>query len=154
MRTLEFEIPDDFAERLAETANGDLSNAARSGLKWVVAIAGSGSYQQFAALCELEGMGRAATFDKVMKSFLTPADELRPIDQATAATKTAYNRLSATAKAARRERDTSIIQMATEGITRASIAETVGLSTIRVNQIVADYKASRSVENKSLDTQV
>ena len=120
MRTLEFEIPDDFAERLAATEDGDLSRAAQVGL------------------------------NKIVTAFLTPADELRPIDRATDSQKTAYNRLSATAKAARRERDTSIIQMATEGITRASIAETVGLSTIRVNQIVADYKA----KNKGLDTEV
>ena len=143
---IEFEIPDDFADRLAETANGDLSNAARSGLKWVVAVAGSGSYKQFADLCTAEGMGKAAMFDKVMKSFLTPADELRTIDHATDTQKTTYNRISATAKATRRERDKTIIQMATEGITRAIIAESVGLSTIRVNQIVADHKA--------LDTQV
>ena len=147
---IEFEIPDDFADRLAETADGDLSNAARSGLKWVVAIAGSGSYKQFADLCTAEGMGKAAMFDKVMKSFLTPADELRPIDRATDAQKTAYNRISATAKAARRERDKTIIQMSAQGIIRASIAETVGLSTIRVNQIVADHKAALKV----LDTQV
>ena len=146
MPIIEFEIPEDFADRLSETANGDLSNAARSGLKWVVAIAGSGSYKQFADLCDAEGMGKAAMFDKVMASFLTPADELRTIDRATDAQRTTYNRLSATAKATRRERDKTIIQMATEGITRAIIAESVGLSTIRVNQIVADHKA--------LDTQV
>jgi len=141
MPIIEFEIPEDFADRLSETANGDLSNAARSGLKWVVAIAGSGSYKQFADLCDAEGMGKAAMFDKVMASFLTPAGELRPLDRATDAQRTTYNRLSATAKATRRERDKTIIQMATEGITRAIIAESVGLSTIRVNQIVADHKA-------------
>jgi hypothetical protein len=150
MRTLEFEIPDDFAERLAETEDGDLSRAAQVGLKFVVAIAGADAYRRFLELAKVEGVGKAAMFDKIMTAYLTPADELRPIDRATDSQKTAYNRLSATAKAARRERDTTILQMATEGITRASIAETVGLSTIRVNQIVADYKA----QNKSLDTQV
>ena len=80
-------------------------------------------------------------FDRMVTAYMTPREELRPIDRATDGQKSAYNRMSATAKAERRERNALIMQLATEGVTRASIAKTVGLSTIRVNQIVAENKA-------------
>ena len=66
MRTLEFEIPDDFAERLAATEDGDLSRAAQVGLKFVVAIACSDAYRKFLELAKAEGMGKAAMFDKIV----------------------------------------------------------------------------------------
>ena len=148
MRTLKFEIPDDFANRLADIEDGDLGRAAQVGLKFVVAIAGADAYRRFLELAKAEGVGKAVMFDKMVTAYLTPAEELRPIDRATDDQHKAYNRLSATAKAERRTRNTTIMQMVAEGVTRASIAKTVGLSTIRVNQIVAEYKAA------GLDTSV
>ena len=141
MRTLEFEIPEDFAERLAETEDGDLSRAAQVGLKFIVAISDADAYRRFLELAKAEGGGKAAMFDRMVTAYMTPREELRPIDRATDGQKSAYNRMSATAKAQRRERNALIMQLATEGVTRASIAKTVGLSTIRVNQIVAENKA-------------
>lgn len=150
MRTLEFEIPEDFADRLADIEDGDLGRAAQVGLKFVVAIAGADAYRRFLELAKAEGIGKAAMFDKMVTAYLTPAEELRPIDRATDDQKQTYNRLSATAKAQRRARNATIMQMVAEGVTRASIAKTVGISTIRVNQIVAEFKAA----NMGLDTSV
>ena len=155
MRTIEFDLPDDFAERLADVDGGDLSKAMQSALKFYTAIGHDEAYAKFTETAKSEGIGKAAMFNKMVMDYLTSGTHY---EVATDGQKGTYNRLSKSSQAHRATRNRAIMQMVEEGLTRATIAKSVKLSVIRVNQIVADERAKAKLnstfESQGIDTEV
>lgn len=131
LTTLDLEIPDTFADRLRDTHKDGLEAAVVAGLKFWLAV-DADTRQLLSAVAAAEGISKGEAMAKAVKHYYEHSQQvaLMPTE--------VVPRLN---RAQRKERNDRIAELAARGMTKSAIAAEVGLSTIRVFQILAEIRA-------------
>lgn len=136
LHTIELELPIEFTDRLRELDDKGLDGAIAAGLKLYVAL-GKDYQEKIARIRAAEGVSSSAAAKRALDFYIEYAHAHSPEDVRTKLRRTGN-------KEERIARDARIVELADKGLTRAGIAVEVGLSAIRVSQIIAYERARRS----------
>lgn len=134
MHQITIEIPHAVAQKMAETYDGTLEDAALAGLKIIHGM-GSPAHTTLHELAKQLGTSVPKTLRTAIAELKARADKL-----ATAPTvgRPKINE----------ERDAQVFGRVTRGATYAEIADVFGLSIVRVGQIMAQQRAMRGVPSR------
>ena len=132
--TLELDLPTRLADALAETHKNGLSHAVIAGLKFWLAF-DADTRQLLSDMASVQGISKGELTAKAVRYYYENSGQAGtlPIE--------VVPRLS---RAHREQRNARIMELVGRGMTRAAIATEVGLSAIRVNQIVAEHRAKNA----------
>jgi transposase len=134
MRSITIQVPDLVAQKMAETYDGTLEDAALAGLRLIHGM-GSPAYTTLQELAKQLGTSVPKTLRTAIAEF-----------QAQTA------RLALTPQVGRpkvnEERDAAIFKRVSKGATYAEVASSFSLSLVRVGQIMAQQRASRGVSSR------
>ena len=144
VHTIELELPTEFTNRLRELDDKGLDGAIAAGLKLYVAL-GQDYQEKIARVRAAEGLSTSAATKRALDFYIENAHMHSPEDVRTKLRRTGN-------KVERIARDARIVELADKGLTRAGIAVEVGLSAIRVSQILADERARRSASSDTENT--
>ena len=144
LHTVELELPTDFANRLRELDDNGIDGAIAAGLKLYVAL-GKDYQEKLARIRSAEGLSTSAATKRALDFYIENAHMHSPEDIRTRLRRTGN-------KEERITRDARIVELADKGLTRAGIAVEVGLSAIRVSQILAYERAKRATPSDTENT--
>jgi len=134
MHQITIEVPSAVAQKLAETYDGTLEDAALAGLRLIHGM-GSPAYTTLQELAKQLGTSVPKTLRTAIAEF-----------------KAQTARLALTPQVGRpkvnEERDAAIFKRVSKGATYAEVASSFGLSLVRVGQIMAQQRAARGVPSR------
>lgn len=138
MRSVTIQVPDSVAQKMAETYDGTLEDAALAGLRLIHGM-GTPSYTTLQSLAKQLGTSVPKTLRTAIAELQAHADRLA------APPRVGRPRIN-------EERDASLFGRVSRGATYAEVADAFGLSIVRVGQIMAQQRAMRGIRGRKAGT--